>query len=149
MSTSVHIEIREATAGDLETLFRFNMALSDRSLSREGFENAVRANLPNENNRYLIALVNGVPAGVGSCHVQWLLHHAEPIAEVQEMYVEPAFRSQGIGALLLHELEEFARSRGANQVELSTNRRRLDAHRFYGREGYNDSHLKWVKKKSE
>jgi PhnO protein len=139
------IEIRDVTASDEDVVYRFMCELSGKALSRTGFSTALTQNLSNENNRYLLAEVGGEAVGMGSCHVQWLLHHAAPIAEVQELYVVPGFRSKGVGALLLSKLEEFARSRQADQIELSTNRVRRDAQRFYAREGYRDSHLKWVK----
>ncbi len=137
--------IRQADHGDEETFRRFNSSLSERDLPEDGFAYAFRENLKQENNRYLIAEKNGRPAGMGSCHVQWLLHHAAPIAEIQELYVLPEFRSRGIGILLIEALVAFARSKNAEQIELSTHRKRIDAHRFYAREGFSDSHLKWVR----
>lgn len=90
-----------------------------------------------------------MPVGMGSCHVQWLVHHAAPIAEVQELYVVPEYRSQGIGAHLLNALIEFARSKNALQVELSSQLRRVDAHRFYYRQNFINNHLKFVYPLSE
>ena len=75
--------------------------------------------------------------------LEWLLHHAAPIAEVQEMYVVPQYRSMGVGARLLHALVDFARSCNAENVELSSQKKRVDAHRFYVREGFQNNHLKF------
>lgn len=146
MKDTEQVFVRDVTLEDEEVLYRFNLALSERPLSREAFSVAFRTNVTAGSNKYLIAEIEGVPVGMGSCHVQWLLHHASPMAEVQELYVSPEFRSRGVGALLLQTLEAFARSKGADQVELSTNKKRIDAHRFYSSQGYHDSHLKWVKK---
>lgn len=139
--------VREVTAADEELLYRFNSELSGRPLSREGFARAFSLNVVGRpDNRYLVAEVGGLAVGMGSCHVQWLLHHASPIAEIQELYVLPEYRSLGVGAVLIQELERFASIRQAEQVELSTNKKRIDAQRFYARQGYSDTHLKWVKK---
>ncbi|HKJ10352.1 MAG TPA: GNAT family N-acetyltransferase [Gammaproteobacteria bacterium] len=54
-------------------------------------------------------------------------------AQVRYMAVEPHFRGQGIGALLLRELEAQARRKGAGQVVLDA---RETAVGFYERCGY-------------
>ena len=62
------------------------------------------------------------------------LHFNDPCqAQVRYMAVEPRFRSRGIGALLLRELEAQARLRGAGQMVLDA---RETAVGFYERCGY-------------
>ncbi len=139
------ITIRSALPGDEEVFYRLNCGLSEKELSRHGFSAAFRENLALPGACYLVAESEGEVVGMGSCHVQWLLHHAGPIAEIQELYVVPGFRSAGAGAALLEKLTEFAKSKHAAQLELSTHKRRADAHRFYAREGFACSHFKWVK----
>lgn len=137
------IVLRKAEFSDVEILYKFISDLEEKELDREGFFHAARTNLQQPGNLYLIAEIAGEPVGVGSCHVQWLLHHAAPIAEVQEMYVVPKYRSMGVGARLLHALVDFARSCNAENVELSSQKKRVDAHRFYVREGFQNNHLKF------
>lgn len=143
------IVVREAVPDDEEIFYRFNSALSERDLPREGFSQAFRVNLAHSNNLYIVAEADGEAIGMGSCHVQWLLHHAAPIAEIQELYVLPGFRSQGVGEILIKRLIGFAGSKNAEQVELSTNKKRVDAQRFYSREGFVNHHLKWTKPVSD
>lgn len=50
-----------------------------------------------------------------------------------------------IGSQLLAWAEEEARQAGAELTELSTNIKRRDAHRFYLREGYKQSHFRFTK----
>ena len=50
-------------------------------------------------------------------------------------------RSQGIGAQLMAECEARARAAGCTIIQLTTDRSRKDAHRFYERLGYQPSHL--------
>jgi len=52
---------------------------------------------------------------------------------VEDLAVDPARRSLGIGKLLLDEAT-WARSRGASHLELDSAESRADAHRFYERE---------------
>lgn len=70
------------------------------------------------------------------------LHHCGRIAEVMELAVAEAYRSRGIGRELFREACRLAREQGCMQVEVCCNRLRLDAHRFYEREGMKKYHFK-------
>lgn len=80
-----------------------------------------------------------------SLHMQFHLHHANWIGEIQELVVLPPMRGQKIGSQLLAWAEEEARQAGAELTELSTNIKRRDAHRFYLRAGYKQSHFRFTK----
>jgi GNAT superfamily N-acetyltransferase len=54
---------------------------------------------------------------------------------VEDFAVDPELRSQGIGRDLLVAIRGWARERGATHLELDSADARLDAHRFYVREG--------------
>jgi GNAT superfamily N-acetyltransferase len=54
---------------------------------------------------------------------------------VEDFAVDPDRRSQGIGKALLEAMRGWARERGATHLELDSADARLDAHRFYEREG--------------
>ncbi len=62
-------------------------------------------------------------------------------ALVEAVRVAADLRSQGIGALLMAECEVRARAAGCTIIQLTTDRSRHDAHRFYERRGYAASHL--------
>jgi len=55
-------------------------------------------------------------------------------AWVEDLAVDPARRSTGIGKALLDAAKEWARARGATHLELDSAFTRADAHRFYERE---------------
>ncbi len=54
---------------------------------------------------------------------------------VEDLAVDSASRSQGIGGKLLDRAEDWARERGASHFELDTGLTRADAQRFYERRG--------------
>jgi GNAT superfamily N-acetyltransferase len=57
-----------------------------------------------------------------------------PRVWVEDLAVDPAQRSAGIGKRLLDEAKRWARGRGAAHLELDSADTRKDAHRFYERE---------------
>jgi GNAT superfamily N-acetyltransferase len=57
-----------------------------------------------------------------------------PRCWVEDLAVDPARRSEGVGAALLAEARSWARAAGATHLELDTSEPRADARRFYERE---------------
>jgi GNAT superfamily N-acetyltransferase len=56
-------------------------------------------------------------------------------AWVEDFAVDPGHRSRGVGKALLDAAKDWARERGATHLELDSAESRVDAHRFYEREG--------------
>jgi GNAT superfamily N-acetyltransferase len=69
-----------------------------------------------------------------------LSHRGRSYAIVEDVVVDPDLRSQGYGELLVHHAVELARQAGCYRVGLTSNLRRVDAHRFYHRLGFQASH---------
>jgi GNAT superfamily N-acetyltransferase len=55
-------------------------------------------------------------------------------AWVEDLAVDPARRSSGVGKALLDAAKAWGRARGATHLELDSGDARADAHRFYERE---------------
>ena len=62
-------------------------------------------------------------------------------AQIEGVRVSPALRGQGVGAALVADAEARARAAGCTLIQLTTNRSRADAHRFYERLGFTPSHI--------
>jgi GNAT superfamily N-acetyltransferase len=58
------------------------------------------------------------------------------LGEVTRLFVVPGARGQGLGALLLDELEGAARARGLSRLRLDTRNDLVEARRLYARHGY-------------
>jgi GNAT superfamily N-acetyltransferase len=56
-------------------------------------------------------------------------------AWVEDLAVAPAERSRGVGRALMDAAKDWAREHGASHLELDSAEPRIDAHRFYEREG--------------
>jgi GNAT superfamily N-acetyltransferase len=55
--------------------------------------------------------------------------------------VDSSVRRRGIGGWLVSRALENARKRGCRLAQLTSDRRRSEAHRFYERLGFTDSHI--------
>lgn len=138
-------ELRPATAEDVYAVYGLICELKQAELDRSAFHAGFAANLLDHNMRYQLAEQNGHIIGMIGLHMQFHLHHANWIGEIQELVVMPQARGLKVGSQLLAWAEEFARQAGAEMTELSTSVKRLDAHRFYLREGYTQSHFRFTK----
>ena len=139
------VTTRAAQASDEAAFYRFICALEERELERAAFSRSYALNYGNSGNIYLISELGEEPVGILTCHVQHLLHHEGPVYEIQELYVGEPYRSQGVGRLLLEELLTRLSGSGIDTLEVSSNVRRTGAHRFYLREGFVGSHLKFTR----
>ena len=138
------ISIREATNKDFDSVYGFVCELQNKTFDRKLLEQLYDLNVTNEDNIYLVALDGASPIGYASCHLQTLLHHAGKVAEVQEMFVVPNYRSKGVGKLLMDRVKTVSKTKGAVQLEVTTRAIREGAIQFYKRESFEDSHKKLI-----
>jgi GNAT superfamily N-acetyltransferase len=64
---------------------------------------------------------------------------------VDDLVVDTSARSAGVGAALLRHLEDRGRATGCRVLELDSGHQRVEAHRFYRREGYVDRSAHFAK----
>jgi GNAT superfamily N-acetyltransferase len=80
---------------------------------------------------FLVAYAGDQPIGCGAVRTI-----APGVAEIKRMFVAPAARGRGLGALLLGALERHAQALGAARVVLETGARQAEAIAMYRRAGY-------------
>jgi GNAT superfamily N-acetyltransferase len=61
-------------------------------------------------------------------------------ANIESVRVDSALRGRGIGAWLIEQALQQARERSCGFAQLTSDKRRVEAHRFYGRLGFAASH---------
>ncbi|RPH24225.1 aminoalkylphosphonate N-acetyltransferase [Buttiauxella warmboldiae] len=139
------LEFRRATLADSNDVYALICELKQAEFNRQAFNVGFAANLEDHNLCYQLAVLNGETVGMVGLHMQFHLHHVNWVGEIQELVVMPQARGHGVGSKLLAWAEEQARIAGAELTELSTSAKRLDAHRFYQREGYQHTHFRFTK----
>ncbi|GHI84767.1 GNAT family N-acetyltransferase [Streptomyces xanthophaeus] len=92
----------------------------------------------------MLVLTDGADGTVLGClqltYVPGLGQGGRERALVEAVRVRPDRRGAGLGAELMRRAVERARGRGCGLVQLTSNKRRTAAHRFYERLGFARSH---------
>jgi GNAT superfamily N-acetyltransferase len=91
------------------------------------------ADLVPPNGLFLLARVDGTPAGLGGVR-----HLDTEIAEVKSMYVADDFRGTGLGRRILAELDAIAAAHGCRAVRLDTSDYLTAAVALYRAAGYRE-----------
>lgn len=93
-------------------------------------------------NLVLVAELDGAIVG---CLQLTLIHGISRLgatrAQVEGVRVAPAARGRRVGERLMRAATVRAKANGATLMQLTTDHRRIDAHRFYERLGFVGSHL--------
>jgi predicted N-acetyltransferase YhbS len=93
----------------------------------------------------LVAELDGEVVGCLSTSVMRVLHRPAPLGRISMMVVDEALRGRGIGAALVRAAEKALAERGCRLVEVTSNLRRAEAHRFYERLGYERTSVRLAK----
>ena len=93
----------------------------------------------------LVAELDGAVVGCLSTSTMGVLHRPAPVGRISMMVVDEALRGRGIGAGLVRAAEEALTKRGCGMVEVTSNQRRTEAHRFYERLGYEPTSVRLAK----
>lgn len=143
------VRIRDATEADLPRVVEL---LQQESLGGErredpgpplpdAYRRAFRDIASDPRQRLLVAEVDGSVVGTFAFIViPNLSHRGRPVAEVENVVVDEPWRGRGIGEVMMRWAIEEAIRAGCFRIQLTSNKARKDAHRFYRRLGFVSSH---------
>jgi GNAT superfamily N-acetyltransferase len=95
---------------------------------------------------FLFALRDAEAAGVAYVSLTWSIEHGGKSAWLEELYVLPQWRDQGIGTTLLNSALEEARRRGCAALDLEVESAHAQAEHLYARHGFSrHSRARWVR----
>lgn len=137
--------VREATEGDIDAIARL---LADDGLGRGReapgdpvYAEAFRAMSAQPGNVYLVAEEHGRVIGcLQFTVIHGLSRQGAARAQIEGVRVDAARRGRGVGEALFEAAFERAAASGCALVQLTTDRRRSDALRFYERLGFEATH---------
>ena len=93
---------------------------------------------------YVSEASNGAIIAFISCRGHRLLHHEGLVFEIQELIVTQSAQGMGIGRRLVELVQQEVQIRGAKSLEVTSNKRRKEAHAFYQSMGFRNSHEKFT-----
>ncbi|MBO4163945.1 GNAT family N-acetyltransferase [Micromonospora antibiotica] len=138
--------LREAVRDDLPAILAL---LADDVLGRarehtgvdEAYERAFAAITADPRNQQLVAERAGEVVGCFQLtYIPGLGRHGAERALVEAVRVRSDLRGHGVGQAMMTWAIDEARRRGCGLVQLTTDKSRTDAHRFYQRLGFVASH---------
>ena len=130
------INDRKTSRTDLEQVFHLASDLATSfKVDRNVFEHSYLTCIAEEHSLVLVAEKNDEIIGylLGYDHLGFFSNGR--ITGVEELFVKPEYRANGIGKLLMEHAEEWARERGASLIIAITRRASL----FYKQIGYEES----------
>jgi GNAT superfamily N-acetyltransferase len=135
-------KVREARPKDAETIAALVAALGYEAGAAD-----VRKRLTALRKRGETALVieRGEVLGVLTTSTTLTLHRPLAVGRMSMMVVAESERGQGLGARLVAAAEEVLKGRGCGMVEVTSNRKRLRAHAFYEKLGYERTSYRFAK----
>lgn len=143
------VTFRRATAADLPAIVAM---LADDALGAKREDTALPladsylgafAAIDGDPNQMLVVgeLAGAVVSTMQLSFLPGLSHKGAWRGQIEAVRVARDRRSDGIGAVMISWAIAQCRARGCRQVQLTTDRSRTDAHRFYERLGFAQSHL--------
>jgi len=140
-----NIQIRKATLEDLPFLLKFEQGIIsaerpfDETLLHEKFHYYdLSERIKGPDAEVVVAEINGIVVGGGSA----VIKEGKPYNKFSQyaflgfMYVEPAYRGQGVNKLVIEKLVAWANERGLKEIRLQVYSDNLPAIRAYEKVGF-------------
>lgn len=140
----MEILLRTMTNNDFEFVYESLCNLENATLNKQVLARIFQDNSQNTAYYYLLAYNEQQPLGFLTLHTQNLLHHEGLVGEIQELYVIPEMRGQGVGRKLVEEVKRYADANDFKSLEVATNRKRTANVAIYEGLGFTLSHHKFT-----
>jgi len=138
------MELRECAESDVRDVYDLVCELKESELDYRGFEAAFGDKINDKTMRCILAAEGGKAIGFLSLNIDYQLHHAAKVATIEELVVNAEHRGRGVGGLLLESAVQHAKDAKCDVIELTSGIARERAHKFYIKNGFAKSSLKFV-----
>ncbi|MDR2950348.1 MAG: GNAT family N-acetyltransferase [Prevotella sp.] len=128
-------KIREVRLSDIHEI---QILLSQLGYSRtiDFLEKNLRMMLSDNSYKVIVYELKGKAVALMTIHFYWQIGYEGETANIGFFVVDTAIRSKGIGKKMEEYCTRIAKERDCALIELYSNKKRTDAHRFYERQGY-------------
>jgi GNAT superfamily N-acetyltransferase len=130
--------VRQATSADADEvaqlLHEFNCEFGSPSPGPDVLAARLRVLLAQDETFAILARTP--PVGVALVTLRPNVWYGGRVALLDELYVVPRLRGQGIGSAIVEQLMSSCRERGVELIEINVDEGDVDAQRFYERHGF-------------
>jgi ribosomal protein S18 acetylase RimI-like enzyme len=131
------IEIRKLTIEDLGGLTNLLEQLwIDKPVDTHAVKKVIEKGLDSDHQFYICATDGKKLAGYCSLTIKNSLWMSANLGNVDELVVDREYMNQGIGKLLMNEIEKIAKDYDCKRLELDSAFHRTNAHKFYEKLGF-------------
>ena len=114
------IVIREAGEGDYKNLMKLYDEFVEEDRYSTGKEDSFQEVLASTENFISVAEDKGKLVGFVTFSMRWVVRYPTPIAEMDELYVKPEYRRQGLGSKLVEAILKKAAELGCSRMFIDT-----------------------------
>jgi ribosomal protein S18 acetylase RimI-like enzyme len=151
------VKIREAEENDIETLSKLWYKLA-KGMEQYSRLNELKDNAESESEEGFFKLLEDEDTTIFLLEVEdevvgyMILQEGEHPSRTHEKYisivdlfVEDRYRSQGYGTEMMEKAEEYAEKQECGHLKVSAEVENIKARKFYGKNGYKEKQIKYVK----
>jgi GNAT superfamily N-acetyltransferase len=141
------LSYRAATAADLPFIIGIGIADAvaplddDPAAADPAYAAALAAIDTDPNQELIVAELTGETVGTFQLtYIPGVMRRGMWRGLIEGIHISPAHRNAGLGTEMIRWAIDRCRARGCGVVQLTSSKKRLDAHRFYRRLGFEQSH---------
>jgi GNAT superfamily N-acetyltransferase len=134
------MNIRLATINDAEDIQKINSEVLQYDYPLEKAKEMLRLILALDWQMIYVAEIDGELVGYVQAH-KYLGTYFDLFVNIIGLAVASEFQGQGVGKALMIATETWAKNNGAKGVRLNSGEKRLEAHAFYEKIGYDKAKL--------
>lgn len=136
-----NLNLRPAVQSDSQQIARLFEVLG-HGLSASAIESRWNDWIAEQNSAIVAESQTGKLVGLVTLGYSRVIHRDRPIGRITALVVEPEYRSHGVGRELMTAAEQEFITGGCYRLEVISNNRFAEAHRFYEHLGYSNTGIR-------